>query len=202
MLKPLILIGGGGHARSCADVIDLEGIYKIEGVVDFQAKDMMGYKFLGGDENLPELVSKYPSTLITIGQINSSKSRRQMYQKLLFLGADMPTIVSPLAFLSRRSQVGVGCILMHGSIVNANANIGNNCIINSQALIEHDVSIGSHCHISTGAKVNGGVNIGDDCFIGSGSIIHQGVSIGRNCVIAAGSVIKRNISDNSVFRGD
>jgi sugar O-acyltransferase (sialic acid O-acetyltransferase NeuD family) len=200
MLKPLILIGGGGHARSCEDVIELEGRYKIEGVVDVQPLDMGEFKFLGSDEDLPELVSKYSSILITIGQIKSSKSRRRMFEKLFFLGADMPTIVSPLAFLSRRTQIGVGCILMHGSIVNANAMIGNNCIINSQSLIEHDVVIGSHCHISTGARVNGGVTIGDDCFIGSGSIIHQGVSIGRNCVVAAGSVINKNISDNSVFQ--
>ena len=31
----IILIGGGGHAKSCIDVIELEKKYKICGVIDF-----------------------------------------------------------------------------------------------------------------------------------------------------------------------
>ena len=33
-MKALLLIGGGGHCRSSIDIIEAEGIYKIEGIVD------------------------------------------------------------------------------------------------------------------------------------------------------------------------
>ena len=33
-LPELLLIGGGGHCRSCIDVIEAEGKYKIAGIVN------------------------------------------------------------------------------------------------------------------------------------------------------------------------
>jgi hypothetical protein len=32
-MKSLLLIGGGGHCRTCIDVIETEGKYKIAGIV-------------------------------------------------------------------------------------------------------------------------------------------------------------------------
>jgi FlaA1/EpsC-like NDP-sugar epimerase len=33
-MKKIILIGGGGHSKSCIDVIENENKYKIVGIVD------------------------------------------------------------------------------------------------------------------------------------------------------------------------
>ena len=34
MKEEIILIGGGGHCKSCIDVIEQEGKYQIAGIVD------------------------------------------------------------------------------------------------------------------------------------------------------------------------
>lgn len=34
MKEQIILIGGGGHCKSCIDVIEQEGKYQIAGIVD------------------------------------------------------------------------------------------------------------------------------------------------------------------------
>ena len=42
MKDPIILIGGGGHCKSCIDVIESEGRFQIVGIVDL--KENIGKK--------------------------------------------------------------------------------------------------------------------------------------------------------------
>jgi sugar O-acyltransferase (sialic acid O-acetyltransferase NeuD family) len=203
-MKPLLLVGGGGHARACIDVIQSEGSFEIQGIVESTGAGqdpVLGYPVIGSDVDLAELLSTTPSALITVGHVKSSAARVVLFDLLVELDAHLPTIISPASYMSKHSTIGGGTIVMHGAIINALATVGRNCIINSQALVEHDVVISDHCHISTGAKVNGGVNIGSGTFIGSGAILHQGIHIGANCVIGAGTVVKRDITDSTRYIG-
>lgn len=199
----LLLIGGGGHCKSCIDVIENEGKYKIAGIVDHKdslTESVLSYPVIGNDEDLPELLKKYPYAFITVGQIKNPDLRVKLYFALKKMGATLPIIVSHLAYVSRYACLEEGTIVMHGAILNAGASIRENCIINNQALLEHDVVVEANCHISTGAKVNGCVFIGEKSFIGSGSVIHEGIRIGKKCVVAAGSVIYADLPDETLFR--
>ena len=57
-MNNIILIGGGGHAKSCIDVIELEKKYKICGVIDSykSKKKILGYKIIGSDKNLKNFI--------------------------------------------------------------------------------------------------------------------------------------------------
>lgn len=203
-MKPLLLIGGGGHCRSCIDVIETQGQYKVAGIVDLNEVDMaarLGYPWLGSDEDLPDLLRKYPSALVTVGQVKSPDIRIALFEKLQALGADLPAIVSPLAHVSRHAAVLPGTIVMHGAIINASAKVGANCIINSQALVEHDSVVAAHCHISTGARLNGDVHVETGSFIGSGAVVHHGVRIASRCVVGAGAIVVKNLTEGTIFRG-
>ena len=202
-MDKIILIGAGGHARSCIDVIELSNQFEIAGFIDSYASNRkvdLKYPLIGEDKDLEKLRNKYQNVMIAIGQMKSSKIRSQMYSKLSNLNFTLPSIISPLAYVSKHSQIGEGTIVMHGAIINANAKIGKNCIINSQSLIEHDTFIGDNCHVSTGAKVNGEVSIGHGTFIGSGAIIKQCVVIGHECIIGAGTFVHKNISSNKLIK--
>jgi len=196
----LILIGAGGHARSCIDVIEQEGMFKIVGMVgaaeELQHK-CMGYPIIGADNDLPMLVKQYQYALITVGQIESAIVRQSLYNRALVVGFKSPTIISPTAHVSRHAVVGSGTIVMHGAIVNAGAKVGNNCIINTNALIEHDATVADHCHISTGAIINGFASVGSGSFIGSGSVIKQGITLGRQCVVGMGIFVRHHHVENS-----
>jgi len=208
MPKPkLILIGAGGHARSCIDVVEEQDIFQIAGFVGLpdQKKSQYidyGYPVIGTDEDLPELAKKYEYALITVGQIQSADSRIRLYQKINCLAFRLPIIVSPTAHVSCNATIGAGTIVMHGAIVNAGAYVGNNCIINSRALIEHDARVGDHCHISTGAILNGNTKVGDRSFVGSSSVIKQGIVIGEDSVIGMGLVVRHNLEDRAHFKGN
>ena len=191
----LLLVGGGGHCRACVDVIDMEGTFRIRGILDEQMEPgemVFGSEVLGTDRDLPKLIKHSPYVLIAVGQIKSAALRKRLFEEARELGAILPSIASPLAHVSRYASIGEGSIAMHGAIVNAGAKIGVNGILNSQALVEHDAQVADHCHISTGARVNGGASIGEGTFIGSGAIIHEGVKIGKDCVIGAGVIVRKD----------
>lgn len=209
MSKPaILLIGAGGHARSCVDVIEMQGDFEIGGLVGTIGGGhvhLIGNKQfieVGTDRDLPNLAKRYQYALIAVGQIKTSKLRSQLFQMAIDIGFQLPVVVSPSSQVSRHAILGPGTIAMHGAIINAGVVIGSNCIINSRALIEHDAFIGNHCHISTGAILNGGVEVGQGSFIGSGSVVKQGLKIGSNCVVGMGVAVRSNLDNQKEFVGN
>jgi sugar O-acyltransferase (sialic acid O-acetyltransferase NeuD family) len=205
MSKPgLILIGAGGHARACIDVIEQQGQYPIAGLVGMEEQmhtQQLGYAVIACDDALGELAKSYQYALITIGQIKTAEHRLRLYQMAVQCGFEMPVIIAPSAHVSRHAIIGAGSIVMHGAIVNAGAKVGNNCIINNRVLIEHDTRIEDHCHISTGAILNGDVSIGAGSFVGSGCVIKEGVSIGKDCLVGMGLTVRHKLADDARFTG-
>lgn len=189
----LILIGGGGHCKACIDVIESEGKYEIEGILDAPSKigeKVLDYSIMGTDEMIESYALKGYSFLLTIGQIGRSELREKIYKQLKLIKANIATVIAKTAYVSRHATIGEGTILLHHVIVQAAASIGPNCIINDMALIEHDVVVGEHCHISTGAILNGGVQVGKGSFIGSGVVTKQYITIEPNSFVKANSLLK------------
>ena len=205
MKKPLILVGGGGHCKSCIDVIEMEGRYVIEGILDHNEKvgeRLLNYDIIGDDNAMDTYIEKGYSFLITVGQIKSSGLRERLYNRLKQKSADIATIISPKALVSKHATIERGTIVMHGAIVNAGASIGENVILNTNCLVEHEAKVGNHVHISTHAILNGACIVGDYCFVGSNSTIAQEVEIGQNVVIGAGAVVINNLPADSMYVGN
>ena len=202
-MKSLLLVGGGGHCRSCINIIETEGKWQIAGVIEQSGgpkETILGYSVLGYDEILAELRKYHDYALVTVGQIKNAELRTRLFNRLKDLNFSLPVIVSPQAYVSKHSSLFEGTIIFHGAVVNVGASVGSNTFINSQALIEHDAVIGSDCHISTGAKVNGGCVIGEKTFIGSGAIIHEDVQVGEKCIIGAGCVVRKNLAPETLLK--
>ncbi len=195
MRESIILIGAGGHARSCIDVIEQTGRYHILGLIGFPEQvglEILGYPIIGSDDDLGTLMNEEVSFLNALGQIKTPAHRIEIFNRIKQQQGILPAIISPRAYVSVHAVVGEGTIIMHGAVVNAGARIGENCIINTNALIEHDVEVDDHCHISTSSTLNGGVKIRQGTFIGSGSMIRESVMIGENCVIGMGQNVLKD----------
>ena len=174
-MKKIILIGAGGHAHACIDVIEQCKKYSIVGLIDIKksAPKVFDYPVLGTDKKLKKISKKIKYAFISVGQIETSIIRINLYKKAVKAGFKLPIITSPYAYVSPRAKIGKGTIIMHGAVVNANAIIGKNCIINTGCIIEHDVIVEDHCHISTGVILNGKVFLGRESFVGSGSVVKE-----------------------------
>lgn len=195
-MSGVILIGGGGHCHSVIDVLECAGV-PIAGIVHGPScalDEVLGYPALGRDDDLPKLRDRYDQALITVGQIKSPALRQRLFAKVQELNFTLPTVVSPLAHVSRHASIGAGCVVMHQALVNAGATIGDNVIINTDSLVEHDCTIGSHCHIAIGAILGGNVTIGDGTFIGAGAVVREGVKVDNNCIVGMNSKVLSNLS--------
>jgi sugar O-acyltransferase (sialic acid O-acetyltransferase NeuD family) len=202
-MTELVLIGGGGHARACLDVIRAAGRYQIAGILDrpdMAGTDVLGIPVIGTDEDLPALANKGMCFLIALGQIKTPESRIRLFGRLRELSAKLPVIVAPTAHVSPQAVIGEGTIVMHMAVIGPGARIGANCIINTRALVEHDSVVGDHCHVATGALVNGGCVLEQEVFIGSGAVLHQGVRIGERSVVGMGALVRYDVAGHAVLR--
>lgn len=189
----IVLVGGGGHCHSVLDVIEQENRFNIKGIIDNDLPlnhNILDYKVIGTDDDIPELNKNQVYFLITVGQIKSYSIRLQLAKLLQTYDCKIASVVSPRAYISRYARIGEGTVVMHNAFVNANVEIGNHCIINTNAGVEHDSVIGDFCHISTGVIVNGDCKIEEGCFLGSNSTISNGKRIFKSSVIGAGSFYK------------
>ena len=189
--EKIVLVGGGGHCHSVIDVIEQNGIYDIIGIVDTPSnigKGVLSYKIIGCDDDLEGIFTECKNAIVTVGQIQSSILRVDLFEMLKNIGFKLPAIISPLAYVSKHATIGDGTVVMHNALVNANAKIGKNCIINTKALVEHDCVVGDNCHISTASVLNGGVVVEDNTFYGSNATSRQNIKI--NGFIKAGALVK------------
>lgn len=202
-MKPIVLIGGGGHCKSVIDVVESAG-YSILGILDRsipKGATVLGYPVLGNDDRIAPYIDK-TEFLVTVGQIKSPDIRIRLTKMVEDAGGKLATIVASTAHVSKYAKIAEGTVVMHQAIVNAGAHIGKGCIINTFANIEHDAVIGDYCHISTGAMVNGECKVGNNCFIGSQSVLVNCISVGDDIIVGAGSFVRKSISEKGIYSGN
>jgi sugar O-acyltransferase (sialic acid O-acetyltransferase NeuD family) len=199
----VILIGSGGHAKVVIDIIELENKYKIYGILtNDNVKNFCGYKVLGNDEKLLELIKKgIKNVAIGIGGFRDNILREKIYNKVFSLNFNIINAIHPSAIIARTAKLGNGVVIFAGVIINPDVKIFNNIIIATGSVIDHETTIENHCLISAGVTVGANVLIkeGSLCALGA-KIISQKI-IGKRVLIAAGSVVTKNISDNEVVFG-
>jgi sugar O-acyltransferase (sialic acid O-acetyltransferase NeuD family) len=205
-METLVLVGAGGHCRSCIDVIESTNAWKIAGIIGLPAEvgsSVSGHPVSGCDSDLQDLAAlEEHHFLVTLGQVKDPKGRERLYNLIKSLGGVLSVILAASARRSPRSTVGEGCIIMHSAVVGPDVRIGNNCIVNTGAILEHDSSVGNHTHISTNAVVNGNARVGDRCFVGSGAVVSHGVAVCSETVVGAGAVVIRDITEPGIYVGN
>ena len=161
-MKSIILIGNGGHCKSCIDVIENSLDFNVKGLItkdSNNSENFMNYRIMGNDSDILNYFCPNDYGLIAVGQIKSAKKRISLFNLLKKNKISLATVKSKYSIVSKSALLGAGTITMHNSIINAGAEIGINCILNTNCLVEHEVKIGNHCHISTGAIINGGGDV-------------------------------------------
>lgn len=201
-MKPIILIGGGGHCKSVIEAAESCG-KEIKGILDLPSTvgtSCLGYPVISTDDDIPKYVGDC-EFMITLGFIKNPALRNKLHKLVETAGGELATIVASTAHVSRYAEVGKGTVILHCATINAGARIGMGCIINTHANIEHDVRIGDFCHVSTGVMINGDCSVGENSFIGSGSILCNNVSVCPDVVLGAGSVVTNDIFSGGTYVG-
>ena len=198
--EKLVLIGGGGHCKSVLDVVTRSDDFSEIVITDHSlpvGTMIFGCHVVGNDEVLPKLFADgFKNAFITIGSIQSTDKRRDMFSRAKKTGFRFPVVIDPGAAVARTALIAPGVFIGKNAVVNADAVIEKMAIINTGAVIEHDCKVGEFTHIAVGAVVCGGVDIGKDVFVGANATVIQGVRIGMRSVIGAGSVVLDDVPQN------
>lgn len=200
--ESIVLVGGGGHCKSCIDIIELGDRFKIVGILektDMINMEILGYPVIGDDSLIESLAQEGYNFLISVGQIRSSAIREKLYHRIKQAGGRLPVIVSPRAYVSKHSSIGEGTIIMHNALINSCVKIGNCCILNTGSLVEHDTTVGDFCHISTVSVLNGSVTMGSHCFTGSNTVVNNNISVCDSVIIPSGIRVDKNITKPGIF---
>lgn len=202
-MRPLILVGGGGHCKSVIDAAESAG-FVIKGILDlpeYVGTRILDYQVIGTDDDIFRYVSEV-DFIVTIGFIKDAALRICLHEKIENAGGSLATVIASTAHVSHYATIQPGTVVLHQAAVNSDAKIGKGCIINTFANIEHDAVIEDYCHISTGTMVNGSCRVGEATFLGSQSVMVNGTSIPAGCVIAAGSMVRKNLTQKGVYSGN
>jgi hypothetical protein len=108
--RNILLIGAGGHARSCIDVVEAAGftIVGLVGRTDEVGTSVLGYPVLGSDAELPALRACAEQALVVIGQLDDVSPRLAAAAAVRAAGFAFATVVSPCAHVSRHVRTRRG----------------------------------------------------------------------------------------------
>jgi sugar O-acyltransferase (sialic acid O-acetyltransferase NeuD family) len=200
MTKPVIVIGGGGHARVVMDALRLKGISML-GICDPAlprgSAGPFGIAVLGDDEAVAAYAPAQADLVNGVGSIESTQARRRVFETFSRRGYRFAAVVHPAAIVAGDVTLDEGAQIMAGAIIQSGTAVGRDAIVNTGARIDHDCRIGDHVHIAPGATLSGSVSVGEGTHIGVAAAVIQSVRIGRNCLIGAGTVVTRDVADDT-----
>lgn len=205
-MRPIVILGAGGHASVVADLIATKG-WLIKGFVAPEEKPIKGFfelPYLGKDEILfDERFSREVYLVNGLGSISpeGNQIRFRLYAQYKNLGYDFLTLIHPSAVVAKTAKIGEGVQIMAGVIIQPNVVIGENTIINTRSSIDHDCHIGHSVHIAPGVTLSGNGSVHDQALLGVGSVMIQGISIGERAMVCAGSVVVNNIEAREKVKG-
>lgn len=192
-MKPLILIGGGGHARVVLDLAQKLG-YEIYGFLDDSVVEWHGVRYLGPVSQIME----YRDVCAFVIAIGSNQIREKIAKKY---EVQYVPLVHPSARIGNDVVLGDGTVVMANAVINASSNIGSHCIINTSSVVEHDNRLGDFVHISPGAILTGSIHIGERTQVGAGAVLVNNITVATDCMIGAGAVVIENITQQGTYVG-
>lgn len=200
MKEKIFVFGASGHAKVVIDIIEQQGEYEIDFLVDDDAvlkgRRIYGYTVLGGRDEL--LAGSIRKGIVAIG---SNSARRAVAAWLVANGFELITATHPSAQLARGVAIGSGTVIMAGAVVNSDTTIGCHVIINTKASVDHDCAVGDGSHIAPGSTLCGTVTVGEESFVCAGAVIIPNLTIGNHVTIGAGSTVTRNLQNNVLAVG-
>jgi UDP-perosamine 4-acetyltransferase len=191
---PVIVVGGGGHAKVLVSTLLLQQ-RRVLGFVDLKSSlpPLLGVAYLGDDG----AVFVHPPDKVRlvngVGSISSTDLHRTVYEKFREKQYFFETVIHPSAIIAPDVRIEDGVQVMAGVVVQPGSRLGANVIINTGALVDHDCSIEAHTHIAPGVTLSGHVHIGKGAHIGTGASIIQGIKVGAASIVGAGAVVVSDV---------
>lgn len=206
MVKDVVILGAGGHAREVADVvvacIAAGARLRLVGFVD-DDEDKHGLMLtegpILGDTDALDRFSRR-STLIVAG-VGAPGPRRRLVEAATAMGFRSMVLIHPTVSITRHVEIATGVVITAGCVVTNQIELGEHCHINRMTTVGHDCRVGAFVHLAPAAVLSGNVTVEDDCYIGTNATIIQGLTIGRGAIVGAGAVVVHDVPSHCTVVG-
>lgn len=202
-IQKIFVYGANGHGKVVADILLAGKDPGFVGFVDDRA-ELQGTKVLGlpvfGDGLWLQREAEKTPIAVALG-VGDNFARQRIAKKCSDWGAELLTLVHPLASVSSSARLGAGTVVMAHAAINPEAKTGDGVIVNTAAVVEHDVDLGDFSHVAPNAAMGGASRLGRLSQLGIGAVVIQCVCIGGNTIVGAGAVVTRDIPDGVVAMG-
>jgi sugar O-acyltransferase (sialic acid O-acetyltransferase NeuD family) len=136
--------------------------------------------------------------LMSIGWQDANGLREAKQREAIAKGYSLISYVATRALVPRDIEIGPGCMIFEGAIVQPFARLGNGVILRSGCHISHHVDVGDFCFVAAHAVVGGGTRLGPRCFIGLNATVYDNIEIGARAQVGAGALIPRDIAPDTI----
>ena len=190
----MLLYGASGHARVIISCLYAGG-KSVDAIFDddLHKKSLCNIPVVGGYQ------ADYKMNEQLIVAVGDNTVRHRLAQLICH---SYGIAIYPSAQVDPTVNMGDGCVVFHGSILQANTRLGSHVIINTGASVDHDCAIADFVHIAPGAILCGGIRVETGAFIGAGAIVCPNLTIGRWAVVGAGTVVTKPVPDYAVVAGN
>jgi sugar O-acyltransferase (sialic acid O-acetyltransferase NeuD family) len=199
--RPLLLMGGGGHASVVAESARAAG-WSIAGFLDDRPEgteaSALGVEWLGVIGDLHTVLERLADAAVHAAMGDNELRRRWSADAGRALA---PPIVHPSAVVSPSATLADGVFIAPRAVVNARAVIERGAIVNSGAIVEHDCRLGAFCHVAPGVALGGNVSVGEQALVGIGATVIPGRRIGARATLGAAAVAIRDVPEGTTAVG-
>jgi len=203
-VKKVVIIGAGGHGLETADLLAHCGLgdRAIEGFLDdderLRGSVVHGHPVVGG---VAWLEQADPAAFDIFIGIGIPEQHKRIAEHAMSLGFSLPSLISPLAFVSAHAKIGIGVKIMPFSAVGPAAVINDHCLLYYHSSVAHGTTVGKYSVLCSGVQIAGSVNVKEGCWVGIGASVIQGVTLGKWSYIGAGAAVIGDIRDHTTCVG-
>ena len=199
---PLIIIGAGGGAKMCIDLLETSSSYQVVGLLDDNIEvgtKVLNVPVIGNTQCIEQLLKiNINHFVIAFGVLEKRNIRFELYTNLKKLGCEFPNIIHPKSIVENSVVLGEGNVILAGANVGSCVKLGNLNYINNSALISHDCVLMDNIHIAPGAVLASSIIIESHVLIGMNTTIYYGLKIGESSTILNGLIINNNVDKNII----
>ena len=206
MTLPIVILGGGGHARVVAEALRAAGHVVVGYVARSRTPGFSSVlSHLGTDAALGGAGLRPADVALANGigprPREGRELRAALHHALKRRGFAFATVLHPAATVAGGVVLEEGCQVMAGAVVQPGVRLGVGAVVNTRAVVDHDGTVGAHAHVAPGAVLCGAVRVGDEAFVGASATIVPRVVVGRGALVAAGALVRRNVAAGACVMG-
>ena len=195
-MKHLLIIGARGFGReiynSACESIGYGTVFEIKGFLDDKKDALYGYD---GYPPILDTVENYQIQCddVFVCALGDVKYKEYYSNLIIERGGEFISLIHKTAYLSKNVKYGIGCLILAGARIQADAVIGDHVTLQPYSILGHDVKIGDWTMVNAYAdcggfsKIGNRVTLNTACFVIPKGIVEDGATVG------AGSVTMRKV---------